>query len=682
MKPVALFSLVVVGLGLLVLHACQDTNDITQQSNLTAAVTRTLTVSGSGNGNGRVVSTPAGIDCTITAGKAAATGCTKSFNQGTSVTLTATPNSGHAFGGWLNFANCSGTGTCSLKMGVNRAVTALFRKGPFTIKISSGSPGGGSGTVKSQPGLTPAINCVITNGTPATTGCSRSYPANTSVTLTATPAAGFVFDGWREPGCGTGSCVIKVIQNQTIQAPFVPVTQTNPATQGRWDPLFPTHVVVVHAHLLPTGKVLLWGDSGQARLWSPTTGFTVVPKPYRIYCTGHSFLPDGRLLVAGGTSAGTAGLSLAKVFNPATSSWSNTGSMAQGRYYPTITTLPDGQLLAMSGHDAAKVSVAIPEVWNGISWRRLTTAPLSVPNPYYPPMFVAPNGKVFLAGFTQPSKYLDVSGTGQWTTVAPRNVSDRVLGSAVMYAPGKVLYVGGGNGKPWDGPPTASAEVIDLNEAAPTWRNVGSMVFARKQLNTTILADGSVLVTGGTSGPGFNNQGGAVHPAELWKPETGSWTEMAPEDKNRTYHGTALLLPSGRVLSSGSGEGGEIDYANSEFSAQVFSPPYLFNSNGTAAARPTITSAPTTLAYGQTFTVQTPNAESVPRGNLIRLSSVTHGVNMSQLLYPLTFTATSSSSLSAVAPPNANLAPPGPYMLFLINGSGVPSGAKIVMVGP
>jgi hypothetical protein len=136
------------------------------------------------------------------------------------------------------------------------------------------------------------------------------------------------------------------------------------------------------------------------------------------------------------------------------------------------------------------------------------------------------------------------------------------------------------------------------------------------------------------------------------------------------------------VLSSGSGEGGEVPFANSEFSAQIFSPPYLFNSDGSLAPRPTITSAPASLSYGQSFNIETPDAESINRGTLIRLSSVTHAFNMSQLIYQLTFTATGATTVSAQAPPNANLAPPGPYMLFLISGSGVPSVAKIVTVGP
>jgi len=397
-------------------------------------------------------------------------------------------------------------------------------------------------------------------------------------------------------------------------------------------------------------------------------------------CIG--FLPDGRLLVVGGTSDNTRGQRRAMLFNPSTAAWTVTPSMAQGRYYPTITTLANGSLLAISGHDTNLTVVTIPEVTTPTGWRKLTTAPLAIPAPYYPPVFVAPNGKVFLAGFTQPSQYLDVGGTGQWTAVAPRQVADRVLGSAVMYAPGKILYAGGGKGPPYDAPPTASAEVIDLNQAAPSWRIVPSMAYARRQLNATILADGSVLVTGGTSGTGFNDQAGAVHTAELWNPETETWTTMASEQRNRTYHSTALLLSSGRVLSSGSGEGGDVPYANAEFSAQVFSPPYLFNPDGSLAARPSITSAPGRVSYGQSFTVETPDASAIARGTLIRLSSVTHAFNQSQLLYPLAFTVSGGTTLSTAAPPSGNLAPPGPYMLFLINTSGVPSTGKIVMVGP
>jgi galactose oxidase len=474
----------------------------------------------------------------------------------------------------------------------------------------------------------------------------------------------------------------QVTEPRTVPNGFAAAAAGSPAVQGRWAAPFNTPVVAVHVHLLVNGKVLLWGDTGDAQLWSASTGFTPIRKTHRIYCSGHTFLPDGRLLVTGGTSAGTRGLRVSTIFNPATNTWTATQSMAQGRYYPTNTTLPNGNILTVSGHDTALKVVTIPEVWNGSTWRRLSSAPLSIGAPYYPDMFVAPNGKVFLAGYSQPSRYLNVNGTGQWSTVAYRTEANRVMGSAVMYAPGKILYVGGGKGPPYDGPPTASAEVIDLNQASPSWRRVASMAFPRRQTNATILADGSILVTGGTSGTGFNDQSTAVHAAELWNPKTETWTRMASESRNRTYHSTAILLPNGKVFSSGSGEGGGIAFANSERNAQLFSPPYLFNPDGSLAARPSLSAVPKRVSYGQSFTVSTSNPSAIARGTLIRVSSVTHAFNAGQYIYPLSFTVAGSTSLRTIAPPNGNVAPPGPYMLFLINQSGVPSVAKFVTVGP
>ena len=674
-RPSSGFALLIgVSLTLALLHACQDASEMTEADVTAAVVTKTLTILGSGTGDGTVRSSPAGINCTVTNGVAAATGCKAPFNRGVSVTLTATPKTGHSFRGW--FRACTGTGTCTTAMSVNRTVEARFLEGPFRITISGGG-GSGSGRVTSQSGLTPAINCVIINGTPAATGCSARYPANTALVLTGAPAAGHTFT-WGPPCSGTGTCQYTVIQARAINAVFSPGGSTS-ALRGRWGATFQTPVVGIHLHLLPTGKVLLWGDRGAAQLWDPArpgAGFTALSKTYRIFCSGHTFLPDGRLLITGGTITGTKGDPRAVIFDPSGEAWSATSSMAQGRYYPTNTVLPNGEILAISGSDETGTVVPVPEIGNGATWRRLTNASLSIPSPYYPAMFVAPNGKVFLAGFQATTRYLSTSGDGQWTTVGNRVVADRRLGSAVMYAPGKVLYAGGGD------PPTSSAEVIDLNQAAPAWRSVPGMQFARRQMNATILADGQVLVTNGTSGPGFNDVTGAVREAELWNPATESWTTMANEVVGRTYHSAALLLPDGRVLSSGSGEGGGVSYENSQLTAQVFSPPYLFNADGTPATRPAITSAPQRISYGAPIRVETPDAGSITRGTLIRLSSVTHAFNQSQLIYPLTFTVTAPTALRADGPASANLAPPGPYMLFLLSPRGVPSLARMVMVGP
>ena len=665
--------------ALTILLACTDAPEPTGPVSATAAavVKKTLTVKGGGGtGTGVVTSSPAGINCKITAGVAATTGCKAQFNQGVVVTLTTSTQLGHAFKAWSNA--CTGSGACKVTMSVNRTVAARFIKGSFVIKIAGGA-GSGSGRVTSQAGLTPAIDCTITGGTPAATGCSAKYPASTVVTLTATPASGSAFSGWGAPCSGSGSCVHTVVQARTINATFGASGPNSFATEGRWESLITTPVVVIHVHLLRTGKVLLWGREGEAHLWDPANpgaGFAPATSPYEPFCAGHTFLPDGRLYVVGGHSVGTRGIASTVLYDALSGGWTVTAPMAQGRYYPTATVLANGDVLAISGTDEQQNHVTIPEVGNGTSWRRLTSASLDIGNPYYPAMFLAPNGKVFLAGFLQTTRYLDVSGAGAWTTVADRQVADRKMGSAVMYAPGKVLYVGGGD------PPTSSAEVIDLNQGSPSWRSVAGMAFARRQLNATILADGQVLVTHGTSGAGFNNVAAAVRTAELWNPATEAWATMAQESRPRTYHSTALLLPDARVLASGSGEGGGVALENSDFSAQIFTPPYLFQSDGTLAARPSITSAPSSISYGGSFSVETPDAGSVVRGTLVRLSSVTHAFNMSQLIYPLTFGAGGPTTVTAAGPTGPTLAPPGPYMLFLVNQAGVPSTAMMVTVGP
>jgi len=439
------------------------------------------------------------------------------------------------------------------------------------------------------------------------------------------------------------------------------------AVVGQWSAVFPAPFVEVHLNLLPNGKVLSFGFEGDTQLWDPVTGsFTAIPAPSLLFCSGHDFLPDGRLLVAGGHLSDDHGLPNTNVFDPATGSWQVGPPMARGRWYPTNTTLPDGEMLTIGGRDESGTVVTIPEVWNGSGWRQLTTASLELP--YYPRMFVAPDGRVFYAGEEPQSRYLSVAGTGSWTIGPVRRYTPwREYGSAVMYEPGKILYVGGGN------PPTNTAEMIDLNQPNPSWAYTGSMAFARRQMNATLLPTGEVLVTGGTSGGGFNNPAGAAHAAELWSPATGAWTTLASNTVTRIYHSTTLLLPDARVLHTGSG-----DWAGpqpEERSYEIYSPPYMFR-----GPRPTITGAtPSDVAYGPTLFVETPDGASIAKVTFIRLSSVTHAADMGQRLVSLSFSQ-AAGGLAVAMPTSRTTAPPGPYMLFLVNGNGVPSVGRIMLL--
>ena len=393
---------------------------------------------------------------------------------------------------------------------------------------------------------------------------------------------------------------------------------TDPSMVGEWStaspdpfPLFP-----VHAHLLPTGKVMFWSNPPgiDARSWDPAnqTISTLPPPGYDVFCAGHSFLPDGTLFVAGGNNSPDPtppGFAYASIYDPEPPPLVNpwTGppvipDMNAGRWYPTATVLANGDVLVISGMiDSSPSGInTLPQVFQvgNRTWRDLTSAELGMD--CYPRMFLAPNGKVFKAAPEKTTRYLDTTGTGTWSLVGDRVAQHEVtgevginrnFGSEVMYAPGKVLVTGGGD------PPTKTAEVIDLTQSSPTWRAVGSMAVARRQLNATLLPDGTVLVTGGTRGSGFNNTdpGNPVYAAELWDPATETWTTLASTTSGipRVYHSCALLLPDARVLSMG---------GNGQMTSEIYSPPYLFK-----GTRPAITSAPTSVAYGQSFFVGTPD---------------------------------------------------------------------------
>jgi hypothetical protein len=464
----------------------------------------------------------------------------------------------------------------------------------------------------------------------------------------------------------------------------IDVTYTGcPSTLGQWGSVLPFQVVAIHTHLLPTGKVMFWDrhDSGDGtpRFWDPTTGdVTLAPEPgmdYDIFCSGHSFLEDGGLLVTGGHITDNVGLASASTYNPFSNTWTRHPDMNAGRWYPTNTTLANGDVLTISGQISPDDGVnLLPQVFQAAShtWRKLFDAERSLP--LYPFMYLAPNGQVFNAGPQVLTSYLDTAGTGDWTDLATSSYGYRDYGSSVLYDDGKVLIVGGSSPS-YTTPPTASAEVIDLEAGSPAWTATGSMAYPRRQHNATLLPDGTVLVTGGTSATGFNNSTGAVLAAELWDPASSVWRTLAGMQKPRLYHSVALLLPDGRVLSAGGGHPKDGEHDDDDHrDAEIYSPPYLFR-----GPRPTITYAPPAVPYGKPFFVGTPDA--VAGVTLIRLSSVTHGFNQDQRILRPAFTA-APGGVQVTAPADPNLCPPGYYLLFLLDGAGVPSVARTLRIDP
>jgi len=463
------------------------------------------------------------------------------------------------------------------------------------------------------------------------------------------------------------------------------------ASTGRWDPPVLWDIVPLHMHLMPTGRVLAWGKAGQPFVWNPSSNnFTMAAVDTMLFCAGHAFMPDGRLLVSGGHLADDQGLQSTNIFDPASESWvpGPLALMARGRWYPTVTTLPDGRLVTVAGRDANEDVASTPEVWTGSSWTPLPGADLQLP--YYPRNFVAPNGLVFYAGERILSLWLDVngstaSGPGRWTSGPSHQWSfNRDYGSAVMYETGKILYAGGGGDPGSNQPrdvtspvPTETVEIIDLNNASPSWSFTSPMSVRRRHLNATVLPDGQVLVTGGLSGGGFNNIGSAVRTSEIWNPATGNWTTLASNTIDRGYHAVSMLLPDATVVHGSSGDA-DIPGTTQPYPAQknheIFRPPYLFR-----GARPTIDPAPATVGYGQSFEVSTPNGAQITQARWIRIASTTHSFDQNGRASSLTFSR-SAGGVSVTAPASANLAPPGHYVLYLLNRNGVPSIGKMIKI--
>ncbi len=448
----------------------------------------------------------------------------------------------------------------------------------------------------------------------------------------------------------------------------VTVRSATPADIGQWSAPSPWPMVAVHATLMPNGRVLALdgaAEGGAAWVWNPANNqFTAVSQPDNLFCSGHTLLADGRVFVVGGHISNFEGIRDANIFDPATNTWAPQPSMTIGRWYPTAITLPDGRALVVSGDvDCYGCSAQIPEIYNPTThqWTRLTSAALSLPQ--YPHLFVLPDGRVLLtSAFDDPvaTRVLDVN-TQTWTVIDSRLLDAH---SAAMYRLGKVVKSGtSANSDPPYFASDATTYVLDMNQGSPAWREVPPMAFPRSYHNLTILPDGSVLATGGTRVTDPTDQSQGVFAAELWSPETETWTTMASNQVVRVYHTTALLLPDGRVVMAGSGRFGGVD----ELSAEIYSPPYLFK-----GSRPVVSAVPAQVPYGFSFPVVTPDAARIAAVSLIRLASVTHGFDMNQRYLSLAFTA-SAGQLDVQAPANGATAPPGDYLLFLVDTNGVPS---------
>jgi hypothetical protein len=467
----------------------------------------------------------------------------------------------------------------------------------------------------------------------------------------------------------------------------------DPGVGGAWSGVVPTEVVPIFQAVLPNGKVLIWDSVGdgpaesytnhtftRAMVWDPATNTSVRRdvQGYNIFCAGYTQLPDGRVLVAGGNKdSGLNGIVQTHVFDWRTETWSRGPDMASGRWYPSVAALGNDEAVIVGG------GPTVPEVYQTDgSLRRLTSA-TGYGDRSYPFLVPRPDGQVELVGPHSSMNTIDTSGTGAITAVRSRDGLERDYGSFATYDIGKVLVAGGGNlsENGQSNVPTKTAVVVDVTSGT-TVSPTGSMSVGRRQHNLTVLADGSVLATGGQSRSvdGLVDLDYPVFAAERWDPATGAWTVLASASRVREYHSSASLLPDGRVLTGGGGICGTCATKGYlEKNIEYFEPPYLFRSDGSGqlATRPVIDSAPATAGYGQNVAIASAQASTIAKVGLVRLGAPTHSEDQGQRYVPLSFSV-SGTTITAVSPATSDIAPAGYYMLFVTDTAGVPSVSKLV----
>lgn len=490
--------------------------------------------------------------------------------------------------------------------------------------------------------------------------------------------------------------------------------------EGEWLVPYSSGVVGIHTAVLHTGKVLFFsykgkthahgggtihdelsvGGEGDSSVLDPDTGALTKPLiEHNLFCAGQALMPDGRLLVAGGGGGGS--IDSFHAFTPSGNggTWKDMGLMTDKRWYPTVTPMPDGRMFVVSGtrvdggpENGSNLNATF-EIYDPVTDTHSAAVPLpflndATPFALFPFCYPLPNGKMMVhAG--KMTNFVDLTtltidpATAPCLRQTPRTY--RLQGTSVLlplmpetnYA-ARVMVIGGGGDPPsHDTPATPTCEVLDLEAAPLEWKACGSMHHPRVMPDSVLLPDGTVLVMSGSSAGQADDGTHPVFPAELFDPVTDRWTLMANTRVPRLYHSTAVLLPDGRVLTAGKDEDFNPEpFKYPELRLEVFSPPYLFR-----GPRPQITAAPAAVAFGASFDVETPEAGSIVSACLIRPGATTHSFNMCQRFVGVRILDRADGRLTLEAPPNGFIAPPGFYMLFLLNGEKVPSAARFVKLG-
>ncbi len=470
----------------------------------------------------------------------------------------------------------------------------------------------------------------------------------------------------------------------------------NPKRNGLWSAVGHWPLFAIHAAVLPNGKVITYGtgDSGNGKglyydVWTPRRGLTgnahsnllPVTSNTNIFCSAQNLLTTGQLLISGGDerglgvpgAQGNTGIREANLFDYQNNSIKLTNTkMALDRWYPTLTVMPNGKALVHGGRVDKETAATVPELYNPVNgqWTRLNRAKSNtvydVPKRgwYYPRTFINSAGKAIFFTTNHNELYeLDVNarnGAGKLSTVANFKDSFKLFYPAVNYAKGKVLAFRD----------QKKTDIIDINNF--TIKPAANIPNDRIWSDATVLANGEVLISGGSSKR--QNQDFAIREVNLYNPKNNRWRKGASAKRSRLYHSATVLLPNGSVLVAGGGPPGPVMQRN----AEIYYPPYLFDSRNQWAKRPVISQASNSMSYNTNYGLRYRHNRAVSKVSLVKLGSTTHSWDMGQAFRNIKFTRQGKKLTLSASQFNRNDMTPGYYMIFVIDSLGVPSEAKIV----
>ena len=472
----------------------------------------------------------------------------------------------------------------------------------------------------------------------------------------------------------------------------IPVGASTANVTGVFGPVVTWPIIPIHAVLLPDGRVMNYGtDASGAQgaqliydIWDPKLGtgssaHRVLPNTTKtdIFCSSQSLMMSGDVLTSGGdltvSGARNSAQNATTIFSPTANSIKANTPMNYARWYGSLVSLPNGELAVFGGRQNVGVlspvqPVDTPELYDPAvrSWKALTGATSAhFGGWYYPRAYVAPGGSVFVLATVGGAMYsFSTAGVGSIVLLKGNAPAGNEALPTIPFAPGMAISVR----------MNQQVVVVDYRNSTPIVTATHSMDQIRYWASGSILADGQVLVTGGSQVS--QTLTGVAYHAQIWDPATGHWTAGASATKPRLYHSIAMLLPDATVLTGGGGAPGPVRNLN----AEIYYPPYLYASNGKPAVRPVVTAAtPTVLNPGNTVHVTVGPTDIISRLTFVRTGSVTHSNNSDQRFLDLPFTQ-EGQNLTAVLPTDTTRMVPGFYMLFAFNDARVPSVARIFSV--